>query len=176
LEARQRSLLVDGQGVVRMATAAAAALFDSSPSDLEGLRLDELLEFPSRPVIDALLADLGGAIASGASRSSFRTQVRYRGAGGAAEEADLRLRVIDDLPQGERQFLATLHPLASDELGAVDPVIREEVTEGAVFLCRGDRLLQAGAGLAELAGVEARQLAGWRVQSLVAAEDLLPVM
>ncbi|HZI94752.1 MAG TPA: PAS domain-containing protein, partial [Patescibacteria group bacterium] len=66
------TLMADQDGVVRMASSAAAELFGSAARDLEGLRLDELLESPAREVVEALF----GAMARGSEVTTGDTPVR----------------------------------------------------------------------------------------------------
>jgi PAS domain S-box-containing protein len=172
------SLLLDDEGRVRMASAGAADLLGRSPRDLEGRPLESLLEAPAPPVVRAMLRELP---------APARLAVRARVAGGGAVEADLWLRPLPGSEGGAGAVMASFHihePADSPEGVAAGPALvarvapREgvEAVSDAVLVCRDAVILEASDGMADLAGLEPGRLAGWSIKSLVASEDLLPVV
>jgi len=197
-EALAHTLLTDEQGVVRMASASAADLLGVSAARLEGRRLDELLESPSRPVIETLLDSVRQGAGAPSGDQPARVAARLRLPGGGAAEVDLRLSRVAPggaLPEG---FLVAIERLeagrtpgkraASYAAGvgeARDAAVRTErlteelkaaSMEDAYLICRDGIIEQVGGAMPALVGIPEVNLVGWRFKNLVAPEDLLTVV
>ncbi len=176
------SLLLDGRGNVRMASASAARLFGSTPGDLEKCRLHDLLDRPDQGAIEAILrrSDLP---ASGTTRLAGAIRLPA----GRLADADL---VLSRLPRAEGfriggSILVTIRVLDSPadqdpgpegtRLGVPDTAVAS-TTNDAVAVCRRSRLVHVDEGFAEMVGMPASELTGWSLKSLVSPEDLLPVV
>src|SRR5688572_26742350 len=178
-ESRAASLLLEGDGLIRMASSGACEMLGRTARQLEGLPLHEVLESPGRAVVEAMLLDL---------HAPARLAVRVRVPAGDPAEADLWLRPLPQETGGPGPVMATFHALAVGGAISANPgaasaargrvAAREgvEAVSDAVLVCRDAAILEASDGIAELAGVAPSRLAGWSIKSLVAAEDLLPVV
>ncbi|HKY31236.1 MAG TPA: ATP-binding protein [Candidatus Polarisedimenticolia bacterium] len=176
MEPAGASLLADREGIVRMVSSSAAAMLGRAASELEGRRLDELLQSPGRAVVEAILRSL----ADPAYPQPARLAARLAGPGGSALDADLWLRASAGDGPADGAILITIEPVAARPAGTGTAAVGEPAAGGvlhdAVLICRGGTIVEAGEGMAELAGLDPARLAGWRIRSLVAAEDLLPVV
>ncbi|MGH9870637.1 MAG: ATP-binding protein [Candidatus Polarisedimenticolia bacterium] len=164
------ALLLDGRGVIVMASATAAELLGLAPGEIEGRPLSGLLASPPASVTEALMLDLTVEARLAASLRRGEDLL----------EVDIRLRpVAGAVPDGP-VFMAALElvearPRAAAET-AVAPRAGVEAVSDAVVVCRDGVILEASDDMGELLGVPAARLTGWTVKSLVAAEDLLPVV
>jgi PAS domain S-box-containing protein len=175
-----------------MVSAAAADLLGTTARDLEGLRLQELLEAPGPGVVEAVYRSLAEPAAGAAGGAPERLAARVRLPDGSLVEVDLRLSRLpgaSGIPGATLIDIDLLHLAgrgSTPETGAsmarsnADPVIPPEIkaaaTEDAFVICRTGTIVHAGDGFERLAGMSAGSLTGWSVKSLVAAEDLMPVV
>ena len=181
-EARQPTLMIDGEGIVRMASSAAAEMFGSTVGDLEGLRLHELLESPGRDVVAALLRSMAEKAHAPFGEPPVRFAARLRLAEGGCIEADLRLSRLSEAATLPGALLIGIEPLAraataaGPARGVVPEEVRAAATDDAFVICQGDMIEQAEGHFDQMLGVAGTELVGWRIKGLVAAEDLLPVV
>ncbi|MFQ5701260.1 MAG: ATP-binding protein [Acidobacteriota bacterium] len=178
LKAQTATMLVDGEGMIRMCSSAAAALFGTAPSDLEGLRLHEVLESPDR---DALLEALQSARrwTDPSSPPSIRATIRRHG--GRTVTIRMQVEPLGDAGRGNAARGLTL--LVFQAGGAADsPPEAQNAPEVANAAYDAFAVIQAGiilepsAGLGDLVGLSKESLSGWNVKNLAAAEDLLPLI
>jgi len=184
-EPQQPTLMADGEGRIRMASTAAATLFGTSASDLEGLRLHELLEAPGRDVIDAVLQSMAEQAHAPFGEPPVRFAARLRLASSRLAEADLRLSRLPDAAAVAGGVLIGIELLSErpapgsrkeDGAARLPEEVRAAATDDLFVICRGDLIEQAEGRLEEVVGVPASGLLGWRIKGLIAAEDLLPVI
>src|SRR5262245_33729093 len=158
------TLLADRQGVVRMASAAAGRLLGCAPSDVEGCRLDEVLEAPDRAVLEAALSSVLGAVVD----HPVRLAVSVRVGGGHALEADLLLTPVaaTSAPVAVLIEIRPLGPPRPYSLGApgaegIEPaVMAQAATADAVAICRDEVIIEDLEGLAALTRVVPRRVEG----------------
>src|SRR5688572_15194562 len=164
------ALLLDGRGVIVMVSAAAAELLGLAPEEIEGRPLSALLASPPAAVTEALIRDLTveGRLAAGVRR------------GADLVEVDIRLRPLAGAEPDGPALMATLELVETRARAAAETAVAPragvEAVSDAVVVCRDGVILDASDGIGELLGVPPARLTGWTIKSLVAAEDLLPVV
>lgn len=190
-ELHQSTLMTDGEGVVRMVSAAVADLLGTTARDLEGLRLCELLDAPGADVVEAIFRSLKEGAPEAAGGPPDRLAARLRLPDGSLVEADLLLSRLPGSTDIPGATLITIDLLSRAGRGAaagsgaaasaavvspISPEVKATATEDAFVICRGGTIVHAGDGIERLAGLEAGSLTGWSVKNLVAAEELMPVV
>ncbi len=175
-DGRAATLLVDGDGTILMASRHAAEFFGSRPEDLEGLRLEEILDAPRPAEIGAALARLGrGALGVLHLRGGIRER------GGSIAPVDLHLSLSGSGPARPHGASPVTVLVALRRAVAVPAApARAACLAGAepdpAALVQGGSIVEVSPSLLRLVGLASGTLAGWPIGNLVAAEDLLPVI
>ena len=178
-DGKAATLLVDGDGTILLAARDAAHLFGSRPEDLEGLRLEEILDAPRPSDCGAALGAALARICRGAAGSlHLRGALRERG--GIIAPLDLHLSLAGAgpaRPDGAAPVtvLVALRRAAAQAAAPAHASLTEAEPDAAA-LVQGGVIVEFSPSLLALLGLASGTLAGWPIGHLVAAEDLLPVI
>jgi len=178
-DGKAATLLVDGDGTILMASRDAAHLFGSRPEDLEGLRLEEILDAPRPSDFGAALGAALARICRGAAGSlHLRGALRERG--GIIAPLDLHLSLAGvgpARPHGAAPVtvLVALRRAAAQAAAPAHASLTEAEPDPAA-LVQGGVIVEFSPSLLALLGLASGTLAGWPIGHLVAGEDLLPVI